>query len=467
MAKTAIVVYLGEKHFVAVEVKLNKTGGELLRFTDFSLPESGFSGEWLAEVWKKEYYGRTKVIALLPQGLVKYKSLTIPNLPDEQLRSAVRLELETCEPGAVYRIINIQKGEPQLTVKLALIKDAELEVYLNRIRNAGLTVDWSGLNHHGFQNFLAFNLDFFEGAGADVYLSLNYSCSEIGAISDTELLYRRSLLTGAEHLSEDAAKYLPELTEEIRLSLAAYQRSNNTQLPEKIWVFGEAKPEKEWLEELSRTLGIPFATAEKTRLSGVLAGSYTAGIAPLIGLALDDAWLSRKDWRFNTSEQVRQERNRQKTLTAVKAGLAGALLIAGLLLGVQARAIKGQKNAAWLEKQQDTIVRLRKVEADISQKLGQMKTLENWMGQRGRELEFLRTLQAALPEETQINDLIMEDGDIKGLSGSTRSVSRLLEKLQRTPELRSFKLKGSITSDKNGMELFQLEGKFTPGEKKP
>ena len=110
---------------------------------------------------------------------------------------------------------------------------------------------------------------------------------------------------------------------------------------------------------------------------------------------------------------------------------------------------------------------MRKIEADANQKINQLKELENWMERRGYELEFLRALQAGLPEETQITDLVMEDGVIKGLSGSTRSVSRLLEKLQRTPELQSFKLKGTITSDKKGMELFQFEGKFTPGEKKP
>lgn len=82
-------------------------------------------------------------------------------------------------------------------------------------------------------------------------------------------------------------------------------------------------------------------------------------------------------------------------------------------------------------------------------------------------MEFLRVLQASLPEGTQVTDLIIEDEVVKSLSGSTRSVSTLLARLQRTPELKTFKLKGAITTDKNGMELFQLEGKFTPEEKAP
>lgn len=465
MAKTTIVVYLGENYFSAVEVKINNSGAEMLRYSIHHLLESEFSGEWLAEIWKKEYFGQSKVIALLPQGLVKYKSVSFPNLPDEQLRAAIKLEMDNSEPGTVYRMINIQKGEQNVSVKLALIKDIELESYLNRIRSAELTVEWAGLNHHGLQNYLAFNFDFFEGPGTDLYLSIYDTCSELGAITDTELIYRRSLLIGESDLKADPAKHLPELIGEIRLSLVSYQATNHIPLPKQIWLFGEAKPEKEWLDQLASAFGIPFIISDQTRLSGVITGSHTAELAPLIGLALDDAWLSRKDWRFSTNEQARQEQSRQKVMIAIKAAMAGVLLIAGLVLGTYAKSIRNQKNALWLDEQKESITRLRQAETDANQKVGELKTLEDWLGRRGHELEFLRVLESCLPEQTQVTDLTIEDGAIKSLSGSTRSVSTLLEKLQRTPELKTFKLKGTITIDKNGMELFQLEGTFTPEEK--
>lgn len=467
MAKTKIAVYLGADRFTAVEVKINKAGGELLRYSLYHLGETGFSREWLAKLWKKEDYGHNKVIALLPQHLVRYKTLSLPLLPEEQLQAAIRMEMENSEAGSVYRIITVKREAKHTSVKLALIRDDELEAYLSQLQDAGLTVEWAGLNHHGLQNYLAFNFDFLEGSGADLYLSFNNTYTEIGALTDTELLYRRVLPIGKTQLEEAPAKYLPELIEEIRLSLAFYQTNNNIPLPEQIWLFGEAKPEPEWLYRLAQALGISFEVPAKTRLSGVITGNHTAELAPLIGLALDEAWLDRQDWRFNTFRQTRRQRERRRTLTAVRAGLAGTLLIAGLFIGVQARAIRNEKNATWLEGQKETVARLRKIEADTNQKINHLKKLESWMERRGYELEFLRALQAGLPEGTQITDLIMEDGVIKGLSGSTLSVSRLLEKLQRTPELQSFKLKGTITSDKNGKELFQLEGKFTPGEKKP
>ncbi|MGE5605158.1 MAG: PilN domain-containing protein [Bacteroidota bacterium] len=467
MAKTKIAVYLGEDHFTAVEVKTSKAGGELLRFSVYHLGETGFSREWLAKLWKKEYYGHNKVISLLPQNLVKYKTLSLPLLPDEQIQAAVRLEMDNSEAGSVYRIITVKREEQHTSVKIALIRDDELESFLGKLQDVGLTVEWFGLNHHGLQNYLAFNFDFLEGSGADLYLSFNNTYTEIGALTDTELLYRRVLPIGKKHLAEASPKYLPELIEGIRLSLASYQTTNSIPLPEQVWLFGEAKLEPEWLHRLTEALGISLEAPAKSRLSGVITGNHTAELAPLIGLALDESWLARQDWRINTFQQARRERERRRTMTALKAGLAGTLLIAGLFLGVQARAIRSEKNTAWLQGQKETVARLRKIEADTNQKINQLKELENWMERRGYELEFLRALQAGLPEETQITDLVMEDGVIKGLSGSTRSVSRLLEKLQRTPELQSFKLKGTITSDKNGMELFQLEGKFTPGEKKP
>lgn len=467
MTKTTIVVYLGEKRFSAVELKINNTGAELLRYAIYQLPESGFSGEWLKEIWKKEYFGHTKVIALLPQGLVKFRPISLPNLPDEQIRAAVRLELDNSFPGEIYRIINLQRTEQQVTVRLALVKDAELVFYLNQLQSAGLTVKWAGLTLQGIQNYLAFNFDFFEGSGADVYLSLNDNCSEIAALTDTELLYRRALLIGADQLADNPAKYLPELAEEIRLSLASYQVKANGQLPERIWIFREAKPKQEWLDQLGAALGITFTVPDKTRLTGVITGSHTPELAPLIGLALDEAWLSRKDWRFNTNEQTRRAEDRKRLLAVAKAALAGIVLLTGLVLGVHARTVRDRKNAAWLNEQKETIAKLRLVESDANRKIAELKTLEDWLNLRGQELEFLRTLENILPERTQINDLTIEDGLVKLLSGSTASVSTLLDKLQRTPELKTFKLRGAITVDKSGMELFQLEGRFTPEEKAP
>lgn len=467
MVKTTIVVYLGEKFFAAVEIKVNKTGAELLRYAMRQLPKSGFSGEWLKEIWKKEYFGHTKVIALLPQGLVKFKSLSLPNLPDEQIRAAVRLELDNSPPGEIYRIINLQRGEQQVTVKLAMVSDAALDAYLNQFERAGLTVKWAGLNFQGIQNYLAFNFDFFEGEGADVYLSIDGACSELGALTDTELLYRRALVIGGDHLTEDFPKYLPELVEEIRLSLASYQAVTNSRLPKQIWIFGEAKPEQEWLDRLGAALGIFFVVPDKTRLSGVITRRHTSELAPLIGLALDEAWLTREDWRFNTNEQTRRARNRQKILVAIKGAMAGAMLLMGLVLGVRARALRDRKNVAWLNEQKEAITELRRVEKDANQKVAELKTLEEWLNLRGQELEFLRALRKILPERTQITDLTIEDGLVKILSGSTTSVSTLLDKLQRTPELKTFKLRGAITVDKSGMELFQLEGRFAPEEKTP
>lgn len=467
MAKTTIAVYLGEKYLAAVEVKAGKGRAEILRYTIAQFPESGFSGDWLMETWKKEYFSHNRVIALLPHSIVKYKTLTLPKLPDEQIRAGVKLEMENTEPDAVYRIISVQKGEENISVKLVLIKDANLESYLNRIGSAGLSVAWAGLYHHGIQNYLGFNLDFFEGLGADVYLSLNHQYSEFVALTDTDLLFRRVILIGGDDLLKDTSKYLADLVEEIRLSLASYRATNKMPAPERIWLFGEVKSEPEWLNHLSTTLGVRFQVSDQTRLSGVITGKHTAQLAPLIGLALDDAWLSRKEWRFTTNEQARRESIRQRIVIGIKSGLAALLLLGGLLLSAQAKAVREEKNAAWLREQKEYVTQLRQAENDANRKVEQIKSLKEWLDHRGHELEFLRVLEASLPEQTRINDLIIEDGIIKSLSGSTRSVSTLLEKLQRTPGLKSFRLKGTITTEKNGMELFQLEGRFIPEEKMP
>jgi hypothetical protein len=116
---------------------------------------------------------------------------------------------------------------------------------------------------------------------------------------------------------------------------------------------------------------------------------------------------------------------------------------------------------AWLQEKAPRLIRLQYLERDSKKAALQIKELEVWLGERDRELEFLKVLLNNLPPGTKVTDMTIENGIIKDIAGVTPSVSLLLGRIRTVPELSGLKLKGTITTSNVG-EIFHLEGKIVP-----
>ena len=103
------------------------------------------------------------------------------------------------------------------------------------------------------------------------------------------------------------------------------------------------------------------------------------------------------------------------------------------------------------------MLKLSHAENQTRQKMARLKALKEWQTDNLPELEFLTVLEQTLPEDTIISNLTLEAGVVKDLSGTTPSVSYLLNQLKKVPLLQNLKLKGTITVSPEG-ELFHLEG---------
>jgi Tfp pilus assembly protein PilN len=460
MTKTVVVIEISGDTLTLVEVRGGMKHAELHRYLVCQIPETGVTAEWLRQFWQKQNVSQNQVICILSNRIVKYKTVNLPVLPDNQLENAIRIELDG-NGEEIIQVLSRWEQDAMLTIKTAIIKNKDLTEWLAPLQEAGLEVIWSGYHARGIQNFINFHQGFLQERTQEaVYLTFNDCRAEFGVVSDEAIIYRRDLEIGTNDFQADANPVAEtDLKEELRLSAAAYQASSGKEPPPLLWLFGKDRAALIRIQTLLKRAGYQVNLCFKSRLAGVASGEDTPGIAPLLGLVLDElGWDVCEKLRVYTAQQ-REKRDLTVRLYILgKFALAGCILVGGLLLVMQAKLVKEDKSVQWLAAQSGKLQELRRVEAESNTYLVKTKEMEKWLDSRGRELEFLLILQEGLPEDTLITDLTMEDGEIRNISGITPSVSLLLNYLQHKPALRYLKLKGNIAVTEQGLERFQLEG---------
>lgn len=459
MKQNLIVVSLAEV-FKVVELA-NKGGNiELLRTIIRELPSNGITVEWLKEAVFEAGLRKQRVICLLPNDLAIFKTLTLPLIPTEQLAAAVQLEIENINGECYVKIVTQQIQAEMNLLKVAIVKKEKYLAHCELWQQAGVEFQWAGFSFRGIQNFLNFHKDFLDNqTETQIYLEGSSKQVSFGVITGETVLFKREFTPGIEELKEDRQEILDDFLEEVRLSIAAYRKlSSEESLPIKIWGFGNWSKVEFLQKKLQRELKLNWEIPERCRLTGKADPEAISQVAALIGLGLEELG-------WNTAESLRlYSQSRQNVINYLKfwqaaSGwvIASCLIVTGILFWLQAGVIQHRKDTAWLAAQEDTLLKLRHTETVTRQKLSRLNTLKTWQVDNGRELEFLTVLEQNLPEGTVINNLTLESGTIKDLSGTTPAVSYLLNRLKKVPLLQDLKLKGTITVSPQG-ELFHLEG---------
>jgi hypothetical protein len=469
LAKKVVIVEVSERVFRVVEIANQNNGIEMIRYAIRNLPPEGLNSEWLKKIWDQEHFSRNRVAYLLSPNLVNFKTVILPVLPAAQMEAAVSVELNNSSTrGMILSIIGYQLQNEMYHVKVALIKDNLLTEQLRLLEQAGLRVEWSGVRARGIENFINFNQGFFEEPEQDVaYLDLTEDQTEFGIFNRGNILYRRDFVPGGQDLITASADennldavIIADFLEELRLSIASYRVDYTGGIINKLWIFGYTEHLIELLAKLSAEMDLKAFTPNSSRLTGVLTDKNTSQLAPLIGLALEATGYIQRDYGKIYTESQKKALIKQKNLINVgKFVLVGLGIFIGLALWMQASIERKTKVEAWLQEKAPRLVRLQYLERDSKKAALQIKELESWLGERDRELEFLKVLLNNIPAGTKVTDLTIENGIIKDLAGVTPSVSLLLSRIRTVPELSGLKLKGTITTSSNG-EIFHLEGKI-------
>lgn len=465
MNKTIVAVYADSKNWMAVELRRQRQAAEVMRWFDAPLGSSELTAELIREKWREKHFSTNKVVYLLAPEWVSSRLLQFPQLPPEQLEAAVRLELES--KNIYYKILEVKNLAQGTEVRIAFIEIAVVQRYIAPLEAAGLEIRWLGWLFQGLGGFLNFHSEYFDRDLPRLCLYGNDSTIEFEIFDEEKLLYRRDFGFGLTELEAQPAAFARELVEELRLSLVAAE-SLFGNLSEKLWIFGRWPADVRELEHLMAELNLKLTLPHRTRLDGVRIDEATPRLAALLGIGLDElGWGIQETWRLQTKSQVTRELSRHRLINGIKAGAIVIAIGSGVALGFMARTLKDTKDQRWITERSRQLEHLEALNRETQENLKKMATLQNWLKGRGVELEFLRELQEHLPEGTLIEDLMLEDGRLRSLSGQTPSVSLLLKNFQAVPALKGLKLKGAITVLQNGNEQFQLEGSGNIKERMP
>ena len=461
MAKKVIVIEVQKQSVSAVELTSQTSGIEIVHYLWWKIPTTGFDYDEFRKVWLEAGFTAKKVISVLPNSLVKYRTITIPSLiPIKQLDAAIRLELETeYGEGIIYKIRKIQEQDVNTVIKVAIVRNDDLAQHNQLIRAAGLEVAWAGLRTRGLHNFLNMNQDVFSNQPLySAYLDLGSEKAELGIVQGEDIIYCREFSPGADILSNGDPIAEADFWEEVRISFTAFSMNTGLQPPDMIRIFGQI-PVKLVTAGKWSDLGCKPVKSDLSQFNGVrIPDHQLAMIAPLLGLGLDNlgSFAQEGQWFYSREQQLSQVK-RGQYLAFGKALIIGALLGGGLLLAVQAGVVKDRKNQSWLSLYAEKFQQLQQIEVTTNRDLAAIRTMESWIDNTSSEIEFLRLFQKHLPEGTVISDITIEDGTVKDISGVTPTVSVMLGQFRKISGLAKLKMKGMITVTDQG-EIFHLEG---------
>jgi cell division protein FtsB len=460
MPHKAIIIETTANILTALEVTGGPGGPEINRWASCALPPEGLTPAVVREFWRKEKFATTRAIWLLPERLVRYRTLTFMSLPEEQLTAAIKLEMDGCSAkDELWRVIGSRQQDGQVLVRVAVLGNRQLTQELEVFSQAGLAISWSGLYSHGLQNFILFHRDLYETEPERfVYLYLTADRTEYGVVTEETISYRREIAVGSDALAQaESEDNWDDFVEELRLSFAS-SKTSGQQKTDVLWLFGVDVAVLAKLQKELTQAGLTVVLPARTNFRGVLTRTQTPRLAPLVGLALDElGWNRIENFRFHTLEQRNRRMIRQNCRRLLQWGIVAAFLLLGGWLAFRAQLEENQAKRLWLASQQAKLAQLRRIETLTQVNLKKLTELERWSSGKGQELEFLLALQKQLPPKTVITDLTIEAGKVKNLAGTTPLVSLLLTRLANDPRLRMLELKGNIMTTATGRESFQLE----------
>lgn len=460
--KTVIAVDFDRIKFRAIEIVQGKSGIDIVRYTIRDLPADGLSASWIKSVWNEEKFARAWIVGSISNAIIQYKSVMLPMLPEDQLAAAAKMELEGSGFGEDFLKIMLyrHRDRDMIAMKMGLIDNRELEAIYRLFSQAGLKIAWFGFRNHGIQNFIEFNHQFLKKAQPEVFVDVTPRMSELGVCMGDQLIFCREFEPGSEGLVENESNSeLRDFCQELRLSLEASRTlDNGPTSSDSVWGFGSAEVLTAISERITAETGLTLQIPLKTSLTGSETGNHTPELAPLIGLGLEGiGWSNTERLHVFSRTQLNERIRLRLWRTAALYGIAAMIFTAGIILGIHARAEKAQKVSAWLTTHSSVLISLRRAESETNRDRDEVKMLQGWISEENRELEFFKAIQENLPEGTLISDVILEDGAVKELSGTTPAVSLVLNRLKSSPVLNRLQLKGSIEVTPKG-ETFHLQG---------
>ena len=384
---------------------------------------------------------RDNIVLGIPRKDIILRYLDFPPEVVDNLKQVVHYQVQTFEPTEEekyyydYVLLDGNSKKAKVTVLLVLLKKSLLDEHLRHLLDLGIRPAMVLGCSVGLSNiFLGGRKD----AKDKTYILANLSPSalEITALRHGALIYSREVPKESDQSWKDLILHeLEEAASKMRLG------PNDTL--EKIILAGESSesahgeigaaiPDCELLKD-----SIPFDVPGEN-------GPHLHEAASSLGLAFT-GMVRRPFVRMNLlPPELRIRQTRWAYVPAILLGLA--IIVLSIWIGFN-RTIQNGKLIGRLDEEiqklEAPVARVQSLRNQAEELDKRIKSVEQLLGQRDKNLEILRELTTILPSDTFLNSYNYRDETIR-IGGSSGSSSDLISNLEDSPLLKDVTTSGPI-----------------------
>ncbi len=398
-------------------------------------------------------FNRTNLIAGLPDEQVSVRLLELPLEVEENLSQVIRFQVDRFEPAEEeksyydYVILSRDESQKKLLIQVAMVRQSVLDEYLTLLKEINLypaAVRFSGI---GLHQILALHEDGFPKKEPCIVLSVNQETVETVVIVGPDRFFSDKVMVEngpptPEHVLEQVYGFLSRL----RLSNPMIGR---------IYVTGELATET--CDGLRQHVTDCELLTQRLRLKDKERAARQPELLPAVGLAASS--LSKSSGaRFNLIPEARRIIGDKSSIIPTV-----VLLVLVLILGAAA-AVRGywqqkqlladvQQQIQELRPRVDEVMRLRQ---EVENRQAEVTELRDMLKGDQKILLVLKDLTERLPDDTYLNNLQIERGQVT-LYGFSDAATNLIPTLRASSHVKSVQQRYITRDPVTKKEKFQFD----------
>lgn len=407
----------------------------------------------LRQKFSVEGISRQNLVLGLPAEEVTLRLVEMPIDVEENLDQVVRFQIDKFEPSEEersyfdYVVLSRDEEQKKILLQIGMVRQAVLDEYLQLLGELNLEPAAARLSSLGLQQVLALHSDGFPKKEPVVVLDANPGSLEMIVVASSDRFFSEKLSVDVEQLDAD------HLLREVYAFLL--------RLPLKAEAIGRIYTSGTLAYEVLNLLRERFADCEAlTDKLSIKEGELLRKrpeLIPAVGLAASALTKSKKP-RLNLIPPEKRHIEKQPSL------IPTGVLMALLLLLVGAAATRGYRQSslfrdgldAETKRLQPQINEVQSLQQQIGARTKELEELKGMMTGEQQVLLILRDLTERLPEDTYLQTLNIERGQV-ALFGYSGSAQGLVQALRQSPYFKTVSSKYINKDPATKKDRFNIE----------
>ena len=402
-----------------------------------AMPVEGRKPEELSQLLKDlcatEGAPAGEAFVAIPTHLCTIRLFSLPSIDQKEIRDIVELQAEKHTPYAKDEIVTDflimhRDASGYSRILLVIVHQDVVARIVQLVESSGLMLDRVGCEVEGLLQWvqMARKSGSSSTSGRALVVDIDGSTTTVLVVDRTQLLFHRSLATGAEQLHDDPAQAGARLLSELQRSLEALELEGTGAKIQEVWLTGRMEQLGNFKGLLEQGLHVPVHLVspwlEQPMSEGVkvaLERLPNVSFAGLVGLAMVSSTI-------DVTPQAAKLRHafeaKAKALVSLGCqGIGALVLIAFLLIG---RAQKEQ----WYYRALSKVYQRSAQEAEqVESAIHQVGLVKEQLRHRGQLLAAVQALASRTAPEIRWDSIAFTEGEGVILKGTSTELPKVYE----------------------------------------